>query len=244
MNLYGSWSKRHFYFPETGGIFLVVFDAIIEDWIAKQIADESSPRRREFLMRGLGHGTLEFLRAIWLPAIGSLEHLYPEWEVRDLNNGYRYLDLAYRPRPYGAKGCIEIQGYRSHARDIEAWRFKDLCLKQALLSLDDWVFLPIAYLSIKEEPELCRQLVLSFVGKLVAMPLTTKLGPAEAETIRFARRLLRPFTSAELAMHQQRSERQIRRTLHTLIGMNMLEIVDGKQRYRTYRLTHMTGNGH
>jgi hypothetical protein len=193
-------------------------------------------------MKGLGHGTLEFLKAIWLPTIGNLEHLYPEWEVRDLNNGYRYLDLAYRP--CGAKGCIEIQGYRSHARDIEAWRFKDLCMKQALLGLDDWLFLPIAYLSIKEEPEVCRQLVLSFVGKFVGMPITMKLGPAEVETIRFARRLLRPFTSAELSMHLQRSERQIRRTLHTLIDMNLLEIVNGKQRYRTYRLTNLTSNGH
>jgi hypothetical protein len=225
-----------------GGIVLSVLDIKIEEWISKQIAEELNPRRRELLKKGLGHGTLEFLRTIWYPIIGSLEHLYPEWEVRDLNNGYRYLDLSYMPG--GAKGCIEIHGYRSHARDIEAWRFKDLCMKQALLGLDDWLFLPIAYLSIKEEPEVCKQLVLSFVGKFVSMPIMTKLGWAEAETLRFARRLLRPFTPRELSAHLQLSDRQTRRLLQKLVDMNLLMIIDGKQRYRTYQLTDMTGNGH
>ncbi len=93
------------------------------------------------LEKGLGHGTIEFLKTIWYPAVGNFNHLFPEWEVRDFGNRYRYLDLAYRPS--GSKGCIEIHGYRSHARDIEAWRFKDLCMKQAYLCLDEWMFLPI-----------------------------------------------------------------------------------------------------
>lgn len=45
------------------------------------------------------------------------DHLYPEWEVRDFNNDYRYVDLAYRPG--GVKGGIEIQGYGPHARDLD-----------------------------------------------------------------------------------------------------------------------------
>lgn len=209
-------------------------DDIIESWVNQQIAEESNPRRRELLMKGLGHGTLEFIKTVWYPAIGSLEHLYPEWEVKDLNKGYRYLDLAYMPG--GARGCIEIQGYRSHARDIEAWRFKDLCMKQALLCLDDWSFLPVAYLSIREEPELCRQLVLSFVGKFVSMAGKGHVGWAEAEALRYARRVLRPFSTEELSTHMQCSNRQTRRTLQHLVAMNMLENVGGKQRYREYRL--------
>jgi hypothetical protein len=38
-----------------------------------------------------------------------LNDLSPEYEVRDLNNRYRYLDLAYMPG--GVKGCIEIHDY-------------------------------------------------------------------------------------------------------------------------------------
>lgn len=146
-----------------------VFNDAYEEWMAKQIAEEKSPRRKEFLRKGLGHGITEYLRFIWFPAIGNFDHLHAEYEVRDFNNGYRYLDLAFMPGD--AKGCIEVQDFRSHARDIEASRFKDLCMKQALLALDDWVFLPIAYLSIKEDPGVCKQLTLSFVGKFLSTSL-------------------------------------------------------------------------
>ncbi|MDF2936186.1 MAG: transcriptional regulator [Paenibacillaceae bacterium] len=71
--------------------------------------------------------------------------MFSEYEVRDMNNGCRFLDLAYLPGA-GAKGCIEIQDYRTHARDTDTGRFKDLCLKQALLALDNWIIMPIAYL--------------------------------------------------------------------------------------------------
>ncbi|WP_010275672.1 hypothetical protein [Paenibacillus senegalensis] len=106
------------------------FDEAFASWMAKQIAAEKSLRRKAFLQNGLSHGTMEFLRLIWYPVIGNFDHLYAEYEIRDFSNGYRCLDLAYMPG--NAKGCIEIQDYRSHARDIEVSRFKDLCKKQAL----------------------------------------------------------------------------------------------------------------
>lgn len=186
------------------------------------------------LAKGLGHGTKEFLKTVWYPAAGNLDHLYPEWELRDYGNRYRYLDLAYRPG--GAKGCIEIHGYRSHARDIEAWRFKDLCMKQAYLTLEGWLFLPVAYLSIVEDPEMCRQLVLSFIGKFIASSGIQAEDWLEAETLRFARSLIRPFTPGELAAHLQRSDRQTRRILDKLVSRNLLAVIDGKQRYRQYRI--------
>ncbi|WP_214626037.1 transcriptional regulator [Paenibacillus agaridevorans] len=217
---------------------MLIFEASLNQWLSKQIAEEKNPRRRELLQKGLGHGTIEYLKTIWYPTIGNFDYLYPEWEIRDYSNRYRYLDLAYIPNE--TKGCIEIQGYRSHARDIEAWRFKDLCLKQALLTLDDWLFLPIAYLSITEDPNVCKQLTLSFVGKFVSRPMSNTLGWAETETLRYARRRLRPFTSIELASHLQRSDRQTRRLLDKLVELGLLVIVNGKQRYRHYQLTSVT----
>src|SRR5690554_5806134 len=134
------------------------FEWEYDKWLQLQIEEEKNHRRRELLKKGLGHGTVELLRSIWYPTVGNFDHLYPEWEVRDFNNGFRYLDLAYMPG--GAKGDIEVHGYKSHARDLDVSRFKDLCRRQSLLSLDDWIFLPIAYLSIRDEPELCKQLIL------------------------------------------------------------------------------------
>ncbi|MFU1796455.1 transcriptional regulator [Paenibacillus azoreducens] len=211
-----------------------LFTKTYEEWLHRNIADEKNPRRRELLEKGLTHSTMEFLRSCWYPAVGNLDYLYPEWEVRDMNTAVRYLDLAYMPG--GAKGCIEIQDYRSHARDIGVTRFKDLCKKHSMLALDDWTLLTVAYLSIVEEPEFCKKLVLAFVGKFVSTPLASGLDWAEAETLRFARRLLLSFSADELASHLRLSDRHTRRILHGLVERNLLMVASGKQRYRTYQL--------
>ena len=205
-----------------------------EKWMQKQIAQEKNHRRRELLQKGLSHGSVEMLRKIWYPVVGNFDHLYPEWEVRDFNNGYRYLDFAFLPGDI--KGDIEVQDYRTHARDVDTRRFKDLCVRQSLLALDDWVFLPIAYLSIRDEPEFCKQLVLSFIGKFLSYEVDVRLNSTEAETMRYARRLLRPFTPTELAVHLRVSDRYARKVLHALVDMNHLIVAGGKERFRTFQL--------
>ncbi|MNO18901.1 hypothetical protein D3C76_86220 [compost metagenome] len=188
----------------------------------------------ELLEKGLGHGTVEFLRSVWFPAVGNFNDLFPEWEVRDFGNGYRYLDLAYMPG--GAKGGIEIHGFGPHARDLDVRRFKDLCRRHSLLALDGWTFLPIAYPSITDEPKQCQQLVLAFIGKFIATDVPSALSWMEAETVRLARRLLRPLTPTELAMHLRVSDRQARRILHDLVELQMLDIANGHHRARSYKL--------
>jgi hypothetical protein len=210
------------------------FEQQYEEWLLNHIKNESNPRRRELLDKGLGHGTIEFLRAVWFPAVGNLDHLYPEWEVRDFNNGYRYLDLAYIPG--GAQGGIEIQGFGAHARDLDVRRFKDLCRRHCLLALDGWTFLPIAYPSIVEEPKQCQQLVLAFIGKFIATDVPSTLTWLEAETLRYARRLLRPFTPVELMAHLKVTDRHSRRILHELVEKQLLDIVSGQKRIRTYQI--------
>lgn len=211
------------------------FDLVYDQWLTKQIKEEPNPRRKELLAKRLSHGTETFLRSIWFPAIGNFDFLYPEFEVRDMNNNCRYLDLAYLPGG-GAKGCIEIQDYRTHARDIDTGRFKDLCLKQALLALDNWLFLPIAYLSIRDDPAVCKQLTLAFVGSFLSTSAPPGLGWGEAEILRFARRLARPFMPKELSWHLQMSERQTRHLLHQLVEQSSLVVSSGNQRYRSYKL--------
>ncbi|GIP04756.1 hypothetical protein J28TS4_31630 [Paenibacillus lautus] len=210
------------------------FDQQYELWIHTNILNEKNPRRLEILNKGLGHGTVEFLRSVWFPAIGHFNDLHPEWEVRDFSNGYRYLDLAYMPGD--ARGGIEIQGYGPHARDLDVRRFKDLCRRHCLLALDGWTFLPIAYPSIVEEPKQCQQLILSFVGRFVATDVPASLSWLEAEAVRFARRLLRPITPLELAAHLRVSDRHTRRILHKLVELRILDIASGEQRVRTYKL--------
>lgn len=211
------------------------FQQRYEEWIHRQLKEERNPRRREILGRGLGHGTVEYLRSIWLPAVGSFEHLYAEWEVRDFAGGYRYLDLAYRPG--GAKGGIEIQGFGSHARDLDVRRFKDLCRRHSLLSLDGWTFLSVAYPSITDEPHFCKQMVLAFIGRFVTERVEDELSWVEAEVLRYGRRVLRPFTPLETARHLRVSVQHARRILHQLVDRHLLEVTSGQQRMRSYRLT-------
>ncbi|WP_442950571.1 hypothetical protein [Paenibacillus sp. FSL R7-0331] len=136
--------------------------------------------------------------------------------MRDFNKGYCYLDLAYMPG--GVKSGIEIKGYGPHARELDVRRFKDLCRRHCLLALDGWTFLPIAYPSIVEEPKQCQQLVLSFIGKFIATDVSSTLTWLEAESLRFARRLLRAFTPSELAQHLKISDRHARRILQNLFS--------------------------
>lgn len=213
---------------------MTIFDRKYSDWIQENISEEKNPRRIEILKKGLGHGTVEFLRRIWFPTVGNFSHLYPEWEVRDFNNGYRYLDLAYRPGD--AKGCIEIQGYGPHARDLDVRRFKDLCWRHSLLALDGWTLLPVAYLSIHEEPKQCQQLILAFIGKFTSTDTSPQLSWIEAEVVRYARRLLRPFTPLEIAYHLKISDRHARRILHNLVDLQILNVASGNIRVRTYNL--------
>ncbi|GAA0320691.1 hypothetical protein GCM10008967_09050 [Bacillus carboniphilus] len=206
-----------------------------EQWLQESISSEENSRRRELLEKGLGHGTVEFLRTIWYPAIGNFDHLHAEWEVRDFNNGYRYLDLVYLPDSK-AKAGIEIQGYGPHARDLDVRRFKDLCWRHSLLALDGWIFLPIAYLSIKDEPKRCQQLILAFIGKFSSTDVPSQLSWLEAEVVRFSRRKLRPITPLEVANHLRVSDRQARRILRRLVELDILMVASGKERKRSYKL--------
>ncbi|TXK71267.1 transcriptional regulator [Paenibacillus sp. N3.4] len=212
----------------------MMFEQAFEQFMQRQVKEETNGRRRERLEKGLGHAEAEFLRTIWYPVVGHFEHLYPEWEVRDFSNRYRYLDLAYMPG--GAKGVIEVQGYGSHARDIEAWRFKDLCWRHCLLALDGWVVMPIAYSSITETPKQCQQLVLSLIGKFVSAAVPDDLSWLESETLRFARRVLRPFAPTELSDHLKVSTRHTRTLLRNLVDKKLLIVMSGQERIRTYQL--------
>jgi hypothetical protein len=217
-----------------------MFEQAYEEWMQGQIKGETNHRRREFLDKGLRRGTVDFLRHVWYPTVGNFRDLYPEWEVVDFQSGYRYLDLAYMPG--GVKGGIEIQDYGSHARDLDMRRFKDLCWRHSLLSLDSWTFLLVAYMSIVEERQRCRQLVLSFIGKFTAFDVPGELNWLEAEAVRYARRVMRPVVPLELAGHLRICDRHARRILRGLMDKGLLESVGGKERIRRYILCKQGGD--
>lgn len=78
--------------------------------------------------------------------------------------------------------------------------------------------------------------MLAFIGKFAATEAPLALNWVEAETVRFARRLLRPFTPAELAAHLRVTDQHARRILHSMVDQQVLEVANGQERYRTYML--------
>ncbi|WP_342780013.1 hypothetical protein [Cohnella terricola] len=64
--------------PPDSEDMMSAFDEVYDRWLSNQIANEKNPRRRERLEKGLSYGTVLYLRSIWFPAIGNLDHLYPE----------------------------------------------------------------------------------------------------------------------------------------------------------------------
>jgi hypothetical protein len=215
---------------------LLSFEEKYKEWIHAVVSNETNPRRREWLEKGLGHSSVEFLRKVWFPVVGNFDHLYPEWEVCDFNNDYRYIDFAYMPG--GLKCGVEIQGYGPHARDLDTRRFIDLCKRDFLLALDGWSLFPIAYLSIRDEPKFCQQLILSFIGKFTSIDVPDEFSCLEAEVFRLAHRLLRPITPREVAEHLKVSVRHARTILYKLSQKQILTIASGKSRARTYKLNY------
>jgi hypothetical protein len=114
---------------------------------------QSTGRRRERLIEGLGKGEQLFLEKVWHPAVGHFERLQLEWPVRDYRDKPRYIDLAYMPP--GVKGAFEIMGFGPHARDVSRWRFKDLTMRHYYLALDGGSVLPVAFDWITENPRAC-----------------------------------------------------------------------------------------
>ncbi|CAM3930955.1 DNA-binding response regulator [Cohnella lubricantis] len=110
-----------------------------------------------------GHAERMFLSQVWWPATGSLEGLYPEYEVKDYKDSWRYLDYAYLAA--GFKVCIEIDGYGTHWRDTDRWQFADHLMRQNHLVLDGWIVLRFAYDDIMKRPRQCQQLVQQLLGK-------------------------------------------------------------------------------
>jgi len=66
------------------------FELKYKEWLQANIDDENNLRRLELLNKGLGYGTVEFLRSVWFPAVGHFDHLLPEFfnvcSIEDIRN--------------------------------------------------------------------------------------------------------------------------------------------------------------
>lgn len=74
-NLLGFRIKAAFLFSGSKkGVPMSAFETKMSQWLHDQLAVEKNPRRRQILQKEIGHGTKEFLRTIWYPAVGNFNH--------------------------------------------------------------------------------------------------------------------------------------------------------------------------
>ncbi|WP_199615433.1 helix-turn-helix domain-containing protein [Paenibacillus alkalitolerans] len=213
------------------------FEKAHKEWL------ESHKRRRtgDRLKRlEEGHDYLEklFLKNIWWPAFTSFDDLHPEYEVRDYNDGKRYLDHAYKP--LSTKLVLEADGFNPHIRDVDRWVHADNLLRDSHLIADGWTVVHYSSDVIKYRPRQAQQLLRQIVWGREGKHEGAKLSLKEKELLRFARMKGAPIAPVEISAYLDVSKNTTVRILKELLDKQLVKPVDaGKLRIRYYELTRM-----
>jgi len=138
------------------------FSSAYEKFIVHHLAN-ASPARAVRIAGGLGHAERLFLETVWWPAFHQFDGLFPEHEVRDYDDGFRYVDFAYH-LPL-ARIAIEIDGFGPHWRDISQDQFVANCRRQNMLILDEWRVLRFAFVDVRDHPRVCQQTLYHLLGQ-------------------------------------------------------------------------------
>ncbi|MDT9724740.1 DNA-binding response regulator [Xylanibacillus composti] len=210
--------------------FREAYEQFISDHLQKR-KGEAARRLRE----GHGHAEQLFLENVWWPAFGHFHHLYPEFEVTDFKDGFRFIDFAYVRS--GLMLAIELDGFGPHWRNISRWQFVDHNRRQNDLIIDGWKVLRFAYDDIKEYPRFCQQKLQQFVGRWYGEGhQALNADWREKEIIRYALKAGRPLKPLDLSDYMGVDVKTARKWLAQLVEKGWLLPASGEKRIRAYRL--------
>lgn len=178
--------------PDLNKQFEVAFVA----WWSVTLRSAKGNRLRR-LRPGLTYASMYFLRFTWFAAFGSLKGLEPEYEVKDYRDGFRYIDFAYFTNAY--RIVIEVDGRSSHRLNATAAEYEDELMRQNHLVIDGWSVLRLAFLSIRDKPRQCQQLLQQMLGRWRAAEGETKLPLIESRIMEYISRTSNPVSPAELS---------------------------------------------
>lgn len=152
------------------------------------------------LQEGHGHAEKLFLQQVWWPIIGHFRQLHPEYEVKDYQDGTRFIDFAYIRFPY--RIGIEIDGYGPYVRDIDRTRFGDNLMRQNQLTLDGWKVFRFSYDDITQKQRRCQQMILHITGRWYSdQTHPISLTHREEEIARLAANTIDPLKPQVVADH-------------------------------------------
>jgi hypothetical protein len=206
----------------------------IEKWMEGQLAASKGARTRK-LKEGLGHAGKMFLNNVWCPAIGSFEHLFAEYEVRDFKDGIRFIDFAYI-RGY-LRICIEIDGYGPHCRDMTREQFIDERERQNDLMNDGWKVYRFAFDLVDQNPRRCQKTIHQIMGRWFGeLESDLRLSSMEQDVVRLALGAPHPFTRSDVSDRLGVGVRYGRSLIASLVSKQVLIPASGKTRIRKYML--------
>lgn len=207
--------------------------------LLEQHRKNSSPERLRILRTGLGFAERCFLEHVWWPLIGNFTYLHPQYEIADYSGASRFLDFAYLRG--GIKLAIEIDGFTSHAKNLDRRQFTYHLRRQNLLTLDGWDILRFAFDEIESHPRWCQRTIQQYMGSRFATNLysptqTPRVTAVDREIVRLARSLPRPILPNDVQKHLGVSRSTVYRHIRRLVARGWLLPASGSKRIRSYEL--------
>lgn len=145
------------------GIVDPVFERAYAQMMERALKESRGERKRR-LLENHGRGERMLVARVLWPVLGSLEHLHPEYEIRDLSGGVNFVDYAYIPSSQ-LELLLECDGFGPRWRDISRWDFDRQEERQNQLLLDEWRLLRFSFDGIMEKTERCRNTVRMALAK-------------------------------------------------------------------------------
>jgi very-short-patch-repair endonuclease len=213
------------------------FEAAYKQFIEKHTSQlKREPLRR--LQEGHGYGEKLFLERVWWPAYKNFDCLHPEYIVIDMRYGSYFLDFAFIPHPPLLQLAIEIDGFGSHAHQLDRRQFTDQLNRQNFLVAMDWKVLRFSVDEIKENASRCIQYLQLLLGRYYGVNQPTeKVTLLEREVLRLCIKLGRPIHVKEvthyLNLHSNTTQSLLRKMAAKCL---LLPTKADAIRVRTYKL--------
>lgn len=199
--------------------FKEVHDRFIQHHLSKRTGE-----RRAQLERRHKHGEPLFLKNVWWPLYGNLDHLHPEYEVLDWRGFPYFIDLAYI-RPHVRIGW-EIKGYHAHVLKTDRTGYRNELNREAFLQGLGWRIISFSADDVVHQPETCRMIVKMVMAQyLPEEPPFRKSSWYEAEILKLACNLGRPLRPIDVVRHFAINHRSALQWIQQLCNKKFLKPV-------------------
>lgn len=178
-----------------------------------------------------------FLRFTWFAAFGNLKGLVPEYEVKDYKDGFRYIDFVFFTNAH--RVAIEVDGRASHRLNVTPAEFEDELMRQNHLVIDGWSVIRLAFLSIRDKPRQCQQVLQQMLGKWQTDEEETRLPLVSSNIMAYISRAANPVSPAEMSQALNVHRNTILRHLARLVQSgHVVAAKTSRKRNTHYRLVN------